>query len=204
MRRALLAVVAAVVLLLVGSLLALAQSAQLRLLQPAVVTISQAAPVMVTLGGIVNGQQVTLTAPMTMNVAVQVRLDGAGAAVAASAAPAAQPAASTGTVMTDGRGVPYRVDVGAPFQLTQVTSTANSLGWISIVGEIKNTGPDTLQYVKALVTFYKNGKIVQVGEGYTKLDQIAPGQSAPFEVITMVAADQVNAYTVQVQGRPVR
>lgn len=204
MRRVGLAAVAAVVLLLVGSLIALAQSSQLRLLQPAVVTVQEAAPVQVTLGGIVGGQQVTLTAPMTVNVAVQVRLEGGGVVVAASAAPAQAVAASTATVQNDTRGLPYRVDVGAPFALTQVASTANSLGWISIVGEIKNTGPDTLQYVKALVTFYKDGKIVQVGEGYSKLDRIAPGQSAPFEVATTVPAEQVNAYTVQVQGRAVR
>lgn len=205
MRRVTLAVVAAVGLLLVGSLVVLAQAGQLRVLQPAVVTVNQAVPVSVTLGGLVNGQQVTLTAPMTMQVALQIRLDGAGVAVAAQAVGAAQPAAaSSGAVLSDARGVSYRVDVGAPFQLTQVASTENSLGWLSIVGEIKNTGPTTLQYVKALVTFYKDGKLVQVGEGYSKLDQIAPGQSAPFEVPTMIEADQVNAYTVQVQGRPVR
>ena len=202
MRRAFLAVLFSVVLLVLGSLVVWGQGNSLRLLQPAVVTVQQAAPVVVTLGGVVNGQQVTLTAPMTMNVAVQVQLVGGGAAVTAVQAQPA--AASSGAVLSDARGVPYRVDVSAPFQLTQVTSTENSLGWLSIVGEIKNTGPATLQYVKALVTFYKDGKMVGVAESYTKLDQIAPGQSAPFEVTTTTEAEQVNAYTVQVQGRPVR
>jgi hypothetical protein len=209
MRRVLLAVVAAVVLLLVGSLMVFAQSGQLRLLQPTVVNVNQAVPVNVTLGGIVGGQQVTLTAPMTMQVALQIRLDGAGAVVAASAVPAqgvaaAQPAASAGTVLNDPRGVTYRVDVSAPFQLTQVASAVNSLDMASIVGEIKNAGSDEMQFVQAIVTFYKDGRIVNVGNGYTMVSKLAAGQSSPFQVVTTLGAADFNAYTVQVQGQKAR
>jgi hypothetical protein len=211
MRRAFFAVGLAAALLLVGSLVVLAQAGPLRLLQPAVVTISQAAPVQVTLGGIVGGQQVTLTAPMTMNVAVQVRLEGSGAVVTASAVQAAQPAqaaastgASAGPVLSDPRGVAYRVDVAAPFQLMQVSSAVNVFDSASVVGEIRNAGTQEMQFVKAVVTFYRDGKIVQVGEGYTKLDRLAPGQSSPFEVMTRLDISDFNAYTVQADGRAVR
>jgi len=63
MRRVSLAVVVAFVLLFVCALVVFGQGGTLRLLQPAVATINQSVPVQVTLGGIVNGQQVTLTAP---------------------------------------------------------------------------------------------------------------------------------------------
>lgn len=202
MRRVLYALAVATVLLLGGALVVLAQGGAVSLLQPVVVTVNQAVPVNVTLGGVVNGQAVTLTAPMTMAIAVQVRLEGRGASVvAAQAAPAGTAPAAQGGVLRDLRGVQYKVDVRPPFELTQVGSTVSPVGWISVVGEVKNTGTVPLRYVKGIVTFYKDGKIVQVGEGYTKLDVLEPGQSAPFETILPLPADQVNAYTVQVQGR---
>jgi hypothetical protein len=70
-----------------------------------------------------------------------------------------------------------------------------------VIGEVKNTGASPMKFVKVIVTFYKDGKIAQVAETYTKLDVLAPGQSAPFEAMLTIPAEQVSAYTVQVQGR---
>lgn len=207
MRRTSLALAIAALLLVAASVVVAAQSVQLNVLQPAVVNVTQAVPVNVTLGGIVGGQQVTLTAPMTMNVALQVRLEGRGATVtAASAAPAPAGAAATssGGVMRDSRGLQYKTDVRLPFELMQVSSAVNVFGTASVVGEIRNAGAQEMQFVKAIVTFYQDGKIVQVGEGYTKLAQLAPGQSSPFDVMTQLDIDDFNAYTVQVDGRSVR
>lgn len=208
MRRVSLAVVVAFVLLFVCALVVFGQGGTLRLLQPAVATINQSVPVQVTLGGIVNGQQVTLTAPLTMNVALQVQLVGGGAVVAQAGAVQAAPATAAqptpAPIRYDSRGIPYRADVRLPFVLTQIESSINGMERVSVVGEIQNAGADTLQYVQAIISFYKDGKIVEVDQGYTALDKLLPGQSSPFQVTTFLQPDQVNAYTVQVDGRPVR
>lgn len=206
MRRTTMTLFIAFALLLLSGIFVAAQSTQLNMLQPAVVNVTQAVPVNVTLGGIVGGQMVTLTAPMTVNVALQIRLEGRGATVttAGQAAPAqaAQPAAaSSGTVFNDTRGIPYKTDVPAPFALTQVASNVNSLDMLEVVGEIKNAGTSPMRFVEAIVTFYKDGKIVNVSSGFTMVSELAPGQSAPFKVMTTLKGDLVNAYTVQVQGQ---
>lgn len=97
MRRTTIALFVAFALTLLSAIFVAAQSSQLNLLQPTVVNVTQAVPVNVTLGGVVGGQMVTLTAPMTVNVALQVRLEGRAATVttAGQAAPA-QAAAPSG------------------------------------------------------------------------------------------------------------
>lgn len=209
MKRGVLVVVVASAMVLMAVLALQAQASVVSLLQPVVVNVNQAVPVNVTVGGVVGGQVVTLTAPMTMNVAVQVQLVGRAAAVVAAQAAPAQPAPSApataaGTIYHDSRGIPYKLDVRAPYQLTQIESSVDGLGEVNIIGEIRNTGPDTLQYVKAIITFYKDGKIIDLGEGYTKLDRLTPGQSSPFMVPTSMKPDQVHAFTVQIDGQKAR
>lgn len=206
MRRTTFTLFIAFGLFLLSAVLVAAQSTQLNMLQPAVVNVTQAVPVNVTLGGLVGGQMVTLTAPMTMNVALQVRLEGRGATVTAvgQAAPAqvAAVAASPGTVYNDGRGIPYKAEVPSPFVLTQLTSRINSLDMTEIVGEIKNAGPEKVKKPEIIVTFYKDGKIVSVDRGYMMLDELTPGQSSPFQLMaTSVGPGQMNAYTIQLQKR---
>lgn len=200
MRKLLWVFVGVVGLLLVGGAGVVAQSS-LRLL-PTVVTVNQTVPTNVTLTGVVNGQAVTLTAPVNVSVSMQIRMESTGAVVAGQVA-AAQPAAQIAT-QYDARNMAYRVDARPPLALLSATSNVNGLGWLEIVGEIQNNGAEPLQYVKAIVTFYKDGKVVETGNGYTSLDQLAPGQSSPFQVISTLKPDQVNAYMVQLQGRPVR
>lgn len=187
-------------LLLVGGVGVVAQSS-LRLL-PTVVTVNQTVPTNVTLTGVVNGQAVTLTAPVNVSVAMQIRLESTGAVVAGQVA-TTPPAAQIAT-QYDARNMAYRVDARPPLSLLSATSNVNGLGWLEIVGEIQNIGAEPLQYVKAIVTFYKDGKIVATADGYTSLDQLAQGQSSPFQVISTLKPEQANAYMVQLQGRPVR
>lgn len=195
-------IVAGAVLLALAGVVGVAAQASFRLL-PTVVTVNQVVPTNVSLTGVVNGQAVTLTAPINVTVAMQIKLEPAGVTVAGQPV-ASAPAAATPTTQRDARNVPYRVDARPPLALLSATSSVNGLEWVQIVGEIQNTGAETLQYVKAIVTFYKDGKIVGTTDGYTSLDQLAPGQSSPFQAISTLGDDQINAYMIQLQGRPVR
>ncbi len=199
MRRVSFVVVGVAVLLLASVAGVVAQSS-FRLL-PTVVTVNQVVPTTVTMMGVVNGQAVTLTAPINVAVAMQIKLEPTGATVTGQPSAAA---ATAPTTQNDSRGIPYRVDTRPPLALLSATSSVNSLGWIEIVGEIQNTGAESLQYVKAIVTLYKDGKVIGTMDGYTSLDQLAPGQSSPFRATSALKGDQVNAYMIQLQGRPVR
>ena len=109
---------------------------------------------------------------------------------------------SSGSVYTDGRGIPYKAEVPSPFVLTQLTSRINSLDMTEIVGEIKNAGPEKVETPEVIVTFYKDGKIVSVDRGYALLDELTPGQSSPIQLMaTSVGRNAMNAYTIQLQKR---
>lgn len=200
MRKLLWVFVGVVGLLLVGVVGVVAQSS-LRLL-PTVVTVNQTVPTNVTLTGVVNGQALTLTAPVNVSVSMQIRLESTGVVVAGQVA-APQPAAQIAT-QYDARNMAYRVDARPPLALLSATSNVNGLGWLEIVGEIQNDGAESLRFVKAVVTFYKDGKVVETGNGYTSLDQLAPGQSSPFQLMSTLKPEQANAYLIQLQGSPVR
>lgn len=195
-------IVVGAVLLALAGVVGVAAQASFRLL-PTVVTVNQVVPTNVTLTGVVNGQAVTLTAPVNVTVAMQIKLESTGATVAGQPG-ASAPIVATPTTQRDARNIPYRVDTRPPLALLSATSNVNGLGWVEIVGEIQNTGAETLQYVKAVVTLYKDGKVVDTTDGYASLDQLAPGQSSPFQAISTLEDSQVNAYMIQLQGRPVR
>lgn len=194
-------VVVGVAVLLLASIAGVVAQSSFRLL-PTVVTVNQVVPTNVTVTGIVNGQAVTLTAPINVAVAMQIKLEPTGAT--GTGQPSAAPAAATPATQSDARGIPYRVDARPPLALLSATSSVNGLGWIDIVGEIQNTGSGSLEYVKAIITLYKDGKVVGTMDGYTSLDQLAPGQSSPFRATSTLKGEQVTAYMVQLQGRPVR
>jgi hypothetical protein len=203
MQRTPVAILLALGAILVVVVTAVAQSS-FQLL-PTVVNVNQVVPTTITIAGVVNGQTVTLTAPVNVTVAMQIKLDAANAS--STAQTAAQQVAVQAATQTqyDSRNVPYRTDARPPFVLLQVDSNLTGYGDTAlIVGEILNNGAQETQFVKAVVTFYKDGKIVSSAEGYTSLDRLASGQSSPFQVLSQLSGDQFNAYAVQVQGRAVR
>lgn len=203
MRRFAVPLVFALFALLFVSVVAVAQST-LRLL-PAVVNVNQVVPTTLTMTGVVNGQAVTLTSPVNVTVAMQIKLESTGVAVTGQAsAQQAQPTQTTQTYY-DARNIPYRVDVRPPFSLLSVTSSVNALNRPEIVGEIKNIGTQEMQFVKAVVTFYKGGRVSSTNTGYTSLDRLAVGQSSPFKVVALsIPGDGFDAYMIQVDGSPAR
>ena len=53
-----------------------------------------------------------------------------------------------------------------------------------VVGEIKNIGTGTANYVKVIATFYDEaGKVVAAEFTFSDPSDIEPGQKAPFEIL---------------------
>lgn len=203
-------VVAAVVLALVLVATALGQSGQLAgLVQPQVVSIEQLVPVDVTLAvPLDDGSVVTATAPITVGISLQVKIDGAGvvSVAAGEAEPEtvttqAPPAADSGVGadFVDGSGVPYSVETDLPVSVTSVTSDAMLETMGSIVGELRNDGDKELGTLQLSVRLYDaDGKVLGLGTGYTTKDAIRPGGSSAFSVMAMVNLNDVASYAIEV------
>lgn len=179
------------------------------LVQPFVVNIEQQVPVEVTLAlPMDDGTVITATAPITVGVSLQVKIDGAQvvavtsaeaepAAATVEAAPVAEEGVNEG-VDADGRS--YTLEPGEGIEIAGVNSSINSMDGIELVGEITNIGKEDLETVEIVVTFYgEDGSIVLVENTYAKLDTLAPGQSSPFKVMTIGETVPVVRYRVQAQ-----
>lgn len=207
------AVVAAVVLALVLVATALGQGGQLAgLVQPQVVSIEQLVPVDVTVAvPLDDGSVVTATAPITVGISLQVKIDGAGVVSVAAgeaepetvtAEQGAEPAAvdtEAGADFVDGSGVPYSVETDLPVTVTSVTSDALLESMGSIVGELRNDGAEELGALTLSVRLYDaDGKVLGLGNGYTTKDTIKPGGASAFSVVAMVNLDEVASYAIEV------
>ena len=76
------------------------------------------------------------------------------------------------------------------------------IGWIHVVGEIKNIGDREAHYVKVVATFYDSaGKVVGAFFGYSDPEDLAPGQKAPFEILLQEdRAKLVTTYALEAQS----
>jgi hypothetical protein len=63
------------------------------------------------------------------------------------------------------------------------SSYIDSLGYFNVVGEVKNTLPSNIKYVKIVTTFYDaQKKVIGTSFTYTELDILKPNQKSPFEL----------------------
>ena len=66
------------------------------------------------------------------------------------------------------------------------SSYRDSLDWGHIVGEIENTGLETLKFVKVIATIYdKDGTVIGMDSTYAQPHTLKRGQVAPFEIVCM-------------------
>ncbi|MGN6350495.1 MAG: FxLYD domain-containing protein, partial [Candidatus Nitrosocosmicus sp.] len=69
-------------------------------------------------------------------------------------------------------------------QLTFLKTSQDNFGVYHIKGEIKNTGNDTLSFVKVKSHFYDNNmNILAIESGYTDPISIGPGKTGNFDII---------------------
>jgi len=195
---------------------ALGQAGPAGLVVGQTITVEQAVPVAVTLAlPLEDGTVVTATAPITVGIALQVRIEGlnvvsvtaagpaSAAVVAASAgdAPAAAPAGDAAGALADLAGIPYTVETDGSVSITQVRSKESMGGSMTqLVGELRNDGDEELKYVLLTVKFYDaDGNLLDIGSGAATADALGPGESSGFQVMAPVEYGEVGSYTIEVK-----
>ena len=204
MRKVLYICAVAAVLTIAVAGLAVAQSGAFAgLAQPVIVTVEQAVPVEIVLAlPQEDGTMLDVTAPLTVGVSLQVKIDGTGvvAVDAVGDSEAAVTVAADDAALVDGEGRAYTVDLPAGIDLVQIESQENELGELAVIGEVQNTGTAALEYVEIVGTFYdEEGVIVWTESTYLDLEIVEPGQSSPFRLLLSVPAADVASYRIQAQ-----
>jgi hypothetical protein len=76
------------------------------------------------------------------------------------------------------------------------------IGWYHQVGEITNNGKSTATFVEAAVVFYDaNGRPIDAATGFTDPYELAPGQTAPFQVISLRKSEsKIASVSVNIQS----
>jgi hypothetical protein len=70
--------------------------------------------------------------------------------------------------------------------IQNTSSYVDELGYLHVVGEVKNTGDVWLHYVRVSATFYGgNGAVVDTSFTYTLLDSLPPGVASGFDVFEL-------------------
>jgi len=85
-----------------------------------------------------------------------------------------------------------------------VRPPSNASSSSTISGQVFNIGDKAATFVKITAAIYdKDGTLYQVEETIAKLQEIAPGQSAPFEITpTVRVIKEISKYDLFVEGRP--
>jgi len=83
----------------------------------------------------------------------------------------------------------------------QSSNAYTSGAWLYVRGEIKNTGANSAQYVKAVVTLYDSeGKVVGVLAAYTNAGTIPPGGFSTFQASTNYWPGY-DHFVIEIQGQ---
>jgi hypothetical protein len=90
-------------------------------------------------------------------------------------------------------------------QILSHNSFTDSIGYLHVVGEIKNNYPSTVTFVKIVGTFYDvNNIVVGTDFTYTNPSDIGSGQTVPFELLLTSASlpiSQIDHYNLQVTSQ---
>lgn len=104
----------------------------------------------------------------------------------------------------------YKVQVSSyypttetPFQGLEIlshSSYVDSVGYLHVVGEVKNKASTTAHFVEVIATFYDTkGEVVATSFAYTNPENINPGSTAPFEIILLDNVGKVDKYKLDVE-----
>lgn len=178
------------------------------LLHPIVIDIHQQAPVTasVLVPG-AEGNMITATVPLTVNVALQVSVAGifsptvTGQSEPAVSVSVPAPVAPAADELLDAAGIPYSLELPVGIELLNVQSGEVGMGSFQLVGQLRNDTDDSLKYTKIIVSLYDaNDQLLNVETGFTQLTEVPAGKTSPFKVLSlMVDATDVHRYEVQVE-----
>lgn len=91
------------------------------------------------------------------------------------------------------------------FEILSNSSSVDELGKFIVVGEVRNSGNKTAEFVHVIGTFYNaEGKVVALGLSYTMEAEIQPNQTGTFEMgLTFDdLVQEIDHYTLLVEGTP--
>jgi hypothetical protein len=72
----------------------------------------------------------------------------------------------------------------ADISIVDYSSYKDSIGFLHVIGEVKNISQTPLGFVKITATFYDSSKtVVATDFGYTSISTVRPSEKAPFEVM---------------------
>jgi|Wag4MinimDraft_17_1082658.scaffolds.fasta_scaffold00030_25 uncharacterized protein YxeA len=93
----------------------------------------------------------------------------------------------------------FSVNVGAQ-EIINTSSFVNSIGYLNVVGEVKNTSSNSLEYGQIIASFLDSeGNVVDTSMTYTNIDIIKPGAVVPFKV-NVKNNEKIKQYSLQFQA----
>lgn len=86
------------------------------------------------------------------------------------------------------------------------TSTHRSItGSLHLVGEVANNSQSTVEYVKLIVSYYSaGGALVATDYAYTEMDEMEPGETSPFDILTIDPPAGIERHELLVEYRVTR
>lgn len=171
---------------------------------PFIVDIEQSAPFEISVvAPLEDGEMITATMPMTVNVALQVSVEGPGlATVTLLDAEAPTVAIAESTVdgqLVDASGTPYKVEAPKSLVVLQAQFTKDRYGGYIVIGEVKNVGSSAVRYGKAIVTLYDaETRIVAVETTYLHISTLEPGKISTFEARFGDDITGIGSYSIRI------
>lgn len=178
-------------------------------LQPLLVRVQQSVPMSVTLGVQVSATEtLTVTVPAVVDVDVSIRLDSTMTPVveAKPAGPALVTVSdllAAGEPLIDNNGVPYEVEVPDGIEIVQWLTDWDFADDWSALGELRNVDEaKSLSSLFFYVTLYDaDGVMLESSLGVMSMDNVEPGGTSPFDVMSSTQFEDVARYLVQVEAR---
>lgn len=208
MPRVVSAAIAAIALVLLVGALAFAQGSPLAgLAQPIVINIEQAVPVDVTLAlPQADGTVVTATAPITVGVALQIKLDSTQVVAVTKPETTTNATVSADAManQVDSLGLPWRLAESTDplIEIASWEGYQNQDDKFAVVGRLKNLDQKR-KFSLAEITirfFDADGNMIDVSDGSASGHWVEPGEYTNFEFDTYTDLADVASYTVEIFG----
>ena len=188
---------------------AIAQDSALAgLVQPLVIDVEQQVPTEVMVAvPVEDGEFVTVTTPITVNVALRVSIDGPEVVTVepqpdGEARVTISALAAMGDSLVDNNGIDYQIEIPDGIEIIQMSIGESTSNDFEAVGELRNISDTAMDYGIFHFTLYdSNGDIIAVEDGYVTLDEVAPGGTSPFELFTYdIPFEDVASYLIQMEA----
>lgn len=111
------------------------------------------------------------------------------------------PSSQTGTPLSTQTSTPIPTQTSEPPEILSHSSYFDR-GYFKVVGEVENTIPNNINFVKIVATFYDDqNKVIGTSFTFTQLDTLKPNQKSPFELSTYPEEINPSSYKLQLSYR---